>query len=94
MMNEIFNCGPIKCMKTGEVCLEIDRVRVVYSMSVSPSTVAEITLKGVNYSSICRILYDARMGKVVDVSCSGFKQERVKATLEECFREKGVLYAR
>ncbi|MCG3109364.1 hypothetical protein L3N51_01654 [Metallosphaera sp. J1] len=93
-VEEILDCGAVKCMRTGEVCVEVDRVRVVYSVNVNPGILMEITLKGNNYSSTCRIIYDMRLDKVVDISCVGFKEERVKITLEECFKRKGILYAR
>ncbi|MEM4131243.1 MAG: hypothetical protein QXU14_08370 [Metallosphaera sp.] len=92
MISQLFNCNQVKVMRTGDLSVELDGVRCVYEVKSNLSPVMEITLKSRNYKSECKVLFDVRLDKVVSVSCEGVKQEKVRLTLEECFREKGLLY--
>ncbi|BFH74245.1 hypothetical protein SJAV_21890 [Sulfurisphaera javensis] len=91
-INNIFNCGQVKCMKTNEFCIEVDNIRIVYSMSFNFGIITEIQFKSTNYKSMCNIVFDTRKEKIIEVECIGFKADKVKLTLEECFRQEGLLY--
>ncbi|AWR96779.1 hypothetical protein DFR86_03880 [Acidianus sulfidivorans JP7] len=91
-IEDLFNCNNVKCMKTGEFCIEVDNVRIVYSINYNLSIITEILLKSTNFKSVCRILFDTRKGKIIDISCSGFKSDKVKLALEACFKERNLLY--
>ncbi|ARM75273.1 hypothetical protein [Acidianus manzaensis] len=91
-VEDLFNCGNVKCMKTGEFCIEVDNVRIVYSINYEFGPIIEINLKSTNFKSNCKILFDVRKEKIIDISCYGFKDNKVKLALEGCFKEKNLLY--
>ena len=88
---KLFNCGNVRA-KDNQFCIEVDGIRVLYTMSFTPGIIQEFVLKSTNYNSMCKIAFDTRKGKVIYVECIGFKADKVKIALEECFKEEGILY--
>jgi len=88
----LFNCSNIKLIKDNQLYIEVDRIRVLYTVSFTPGILQEYVLKSTNYNSMCRITFDVRKGKVIHIDCIGFKADKVKVMLEECFKEEGILY--
>ena len=89
---KLFNCGNVKCTKDNQFCIEVDGIRILYTVSFTPGMLQEFVLKSTNYNSICKIAFDVRKGKVIHVETIGFKADKVKTALEECFKEEGILY--
>jgi hypothetical protein len=79
-------------MKSGEFCVEVDNIRILFTMSYNFGPVTEILLKSNNFKANCKILFDTRKEKIISVECYGFKSEKVGKALEECFKEKGLMY--
>jgi len=88
----LFNCSNVKSTKDGKLYIEVDRIKVFYTVSFTPGTLQEYVLKSTNYNSMCRITFDTRKGKVIHIDCIGFKADKVKVVLEECFKEEGISY--
>lgn len=91
-IEDIFNCGAIKCMRNGGFCIEVDGIRIVYTVSFNIGMITEIILKSENYKSNCKIEFDTKKWKVIKVEAIGFKADKVQLALEQCFRERGILY--
>ena len=70
----------------------MDGIKILYTVSSVPGIIQEIVLKSSYYSSMCKITFDVKKGKVIHVETIGFKADRVKVVLEECFKEEGILY--
>ena len=89
---KLFNCGNVKFSEDNELQIKVERIKVVYKASFTPGIIQEYVLKSTNYKSLCKVVFDTRKGKVVHVECIGFKADKVKVALEECFKEEGILY--
>ncbi|AWR93262.1 hypothetical protein [Acidianus brierleyi] len=92
-IHEFFNCNSVKCMKSGEFCVEVDNVKITFTLDFTLGPITEISLKSSNYKVNCKILFDSRKEKIISVDCYGFKADKICKSLKECFREKGLLYA-
>ena len=90
---KLFNCGNVKSTKDNELYVEADKIRIFYTVNLTPGILQEFILNSTNYKSLCKVVFDTRKGKVVHVECVGFKADKVKVALEECFKEEGILYS-
>ena len=88
----LFNCSNVKHTIDNHLYIEVDGIRILYTMNFTPGILEEFALKSTNYNCFCKITFDTRKGKVIRVECSGFKAEKVRDALEECFKEEGILY--
>jgi len=89
---KLFNCGNVRLTKDNELHIEVDGIRILYTVTLTPGMLQEFVLKSINYNSMCKIAFDVRKGKVIHVTTIGFKADKVKVALEECFKEEGILY--
>ncbi|QKQ99032.1 hypothetical protein GWK48_00260 [Metallosphaera tengchongensis] len=92
-LDEIFSCAFVKTTKAGDILVIVDGIKVIFSVNVKFSIVSDIELKSTNYKLVCNISFDTRYGKVISTTCTGFKADKVRDYLQECFRERGVLYS-
>ncbi len=76
----------------GQYYIEVDRLRILFEVKVNISMIVEIILNSINYKVTCKIVFDPRYEKVMETSCMGFKEDKIKHIIQNCFREKGVLY--
>ncbi|EZQ01839.1 MULTISPECIES: hypothetical protein [Acidianus] len=91
-LQDLLSCNDIRLNKNDEVLVTVDNVKLIFTFSINFSLITEIILKCKNYKSNCRIIIDTRTEKVIAIETQGFKEEKIKKVISECFREKGILY--
>ncbi|EWG06717.1 MAG: hypothetical protein ASUL_07864 [Candidatus Aramenus sulfurataquae] len=91
-LEEFLNCGAVKCLKTGQFCVEVDGIRVLFNVEVNLGAVTQLKLKSANYKVNCNVEVDTRTERVISVECVGFKEEKIRLTLLGCFKERGLLH--
>ena len=87
----MFNCDKAKFINNNQLYIDVDGVRVIYTVNFSLGIVQEIVLKSTNYNSLCRIVFDARKRKVVHLKCTGFNDAKVEKIIRECFKQLGII---
>ncbi|MCI2413870.1 MAG: hypothetical protein MPF33_01260 [Candidatus Aramenus sp.] len=91
-LEEFLNCGAVKCLRTGQFCVEVDGLRVLFNVEVNLGAVTQLKLKSTNYKVSCNVDVDTSTEKVIYVECVGFKEEKIRLTLLGCFKERGLLH--
>ncbi|TRM78077.1 hypothetical protein DJ532_02370 [Sulfolobus sp. A20-N-F8] len=85
-------CDQIGMNNSGQYYIEVDRLRILFEAKVNIGIIVEIILNSINYKLTCKIVFDPRYEKVIETSCIGFKEDKVKYIIQNCFKEKGILY--
>lgn len=87
---KIFNCRNVRHVKGNVISLSVEGINILYDVAFSLSVVQEYTLRGINYASLCKILFDVRKLKVIEIECTGFNAFKVEKALKDCFKEQKI----
>ncbi|BCU68261.1 hypothetical protein HS7_16980 [Sulfolobales archaeon HS-7] len=91
-MIDPLNCDIFKRSTDGRLLIEVQGIKIFLKQEQTFGMVHDLILKSTNYNLMCKIVCDERKGKVIMISCAGFKSDIVKIMIEESMKKAGLLY--